>query len=94
MAEQIIQDADEYVIYGEDRPGVTTRRVVPRPGTAAANRDDIMRKAQQALTVNDNYLGVASPTNAQVAAQVKTLTRECSGVIRLLLGALDTTDGT
>lgn len=58
------------------------------------NRTAIEDKAVQALQANADFLAFASPTNVQTLAQVKTLTRECSAVIRLLLRKLDTTDGT
>jgi hypothetical protein len=51
-------------------------------------------RAGQALAVNGAYLALASPTAAQVAAQVGVLTRECSGLVRLLLRRLDTDEGT
>jgi hypothetical protein len=51
-------------------------------------------RARKALIDNDDFLAVVTPTNAQVLAQVQRLTRETSAVIRLLLGFLDTTDGT
>ena len=57
-----------------------------------ANLEAIQTKARQALTANATYLGLASPTNAQNVAQIARLTRECNGIIRLLLGALDTDD--
>lgn len=62
--------------------------------TADANGTTIRSRAQQALTANATYLAIGSPTNAQVAAQVVTLTKESTAVIRLLLGLLDSTAGT
>ncbi len=62
--------------------------------TASDNRDILQTKALQALTVNSDYLALATPTAAQTTAQVKALTRECSGLIRMLLGQLDDTAGT
>jgi len=58
------------------------------------NATDLRTKALAALTANDTFLAIASPTNAQVAAQVKALTRECNALIRLTIGQLDTTTGT
>jgi hypothetical protein len=59
-----------------------------------ANRATLEQRAANALAANNAFLALASPTNAQTLAQVKVLTRECSGLIRLALGLLDTTDGT
>lgn len=53
---------------------------------------DIHAKARLALTANATFLAIGSPTNAQTLAQVQRLTRECSGIWRLLLavdGAFD-----
>lgn len=61
---------------------------------AATNAGTLQQRAQNALQANANYLAVAAPTNAQVAAQVQLLTKECSALIRLLLGQLDSTAGT
>lgn len=48
----------------------------------------IYTKAAQALAANTTFLGVASPSAAQVAAQVKLLTREVNGLLRLLVHQL------
>jgi hypothetical protein len=59
-----------------------------------ANWLDLQQKATQATAANVAFLANATPTNADIVAQVRRLTRECNGLIRLLLGQLDTTDGT
>lgn len=67
----------------------------PVPLTAEETNSATLRdRAQQALAANATYLALGNPSNAQVVQQVGRLTRECSAVIRLLLGLLDTTDGT
>lgn len=63
---------------------------LPEQVNAAALRD----KAAQALTVNAAFLAITSPTNADIVAQVRRLTRENNALIRLWLGATDTTADT
>lgn len=59
-----------------------------------ANGTTIRQRAATALAANATYLALPTPNAAQVAAQVAMLTRECSGIIRLLIGQLDSTAGT
>jgi hypothetical protein len=58
--------------------------------TAQTNTNTIRSRAATALTTNATFLAIASPSTAQVATQVKALTRQCDGVIRLMLNQLDT----
>ncbi len=76
--------------------GVTDHEVIttPGPGTPSANAATLQQRAQNALVNNATFLTIASPTNAQAVAQVQALTRQISGVIRLLLNQTDTTAGT
>ena len=62
--------------------------------TADSNREAIKTKALTAITANNNFLAITSPTNAQTLAQVKVLTRENTAIIRLLLNELSTQEGT
>lgn len=59
--------------------------------TANTNRATIQQQAAAALDANRTFLAIASPTNAQTLAQVKALTRQNQGIIRLLLNQLDGT---
>lgn len=51
------------------------------------NADTLRDRAAQALATNAAFLAVASPTNAQTLAQVKALTRQVNGILRLLVVA-------
>jgi hypothetical protein len=57
---------------------------------AATNESTIRSRAAAALTTNGTFLALASPTAAQVATQMKAVTRQCNGLIRELLGQLAT----
>jgi hypothetical protein len=58
------------------------------------NELDLRAKAEQGLALNKVFLGLANPTQAQVLAQVRLLTREANNLIRLQVSALDSTDDT
>ena len=62
--------------------------------TKQANTRTVEDRARAALTANATFRALQSPTNAQVLAQVRRLTAECSGLIRLMLNELDTIDDT
>lgn len=67
----------------------STTRTIP---DSAVNADAVIAAAQQALVVNRAFVANASPSNAQVLAQTKALSRQVNGIIRLLLNQLDGTD--
>jgi hypothetical protein len=66
----------------------------PVPQSPQRIRDTIATRAEAALSTNDTYLAISAPTVAQNTAQTKALTKECSGLIRLLLGRLDSSANT
>lgn len=73
-------------VIGED--------VEPILSGADLTRQQLTDKARQALAANATFLGITSPTAAQVTTQVGRLTRECNALIRLMLEQLDTADDT
>ena len=96
----VIQDTPEFqIVETVLTNSATATQVVLKPGpalTAQTNTATLVAKANAALAANATYLAVATPSNAQVVAQVDRLTRECSALIRLLLAgdALLVTSGT
>lgn len=65
-----------------------TTPVGPEETTANTIRDN----ARLALVANRAYTSKATPTAAETTAQVKALSRQNNGLIRLLIGLLDGTD--
>ena len=63
-------------------------------GAALGNLTGLQTKAQNAQNNNAAYLALASPTNAQVVAQVAALTRQCNALIKLEVQDLTSTTGT
>lgn len=62
------------------------------PRVESANEATIRDRTSGALATNATFLGLASPTNAQIAAQVKALARQNNGLIRLALRRFDSAD--
>lgn len=59
-----------------------------RDGNAKTLRD----QAAAAMTTNTAFLAITTPTNAQVLAQTKALTKQNQALIRLATGLLDAID--
>lgn len=53
------------------------------PADPQPNLDLIRQRAASALTANTTFLNIASPSTAQVAAQMKALTRQVNAVLRV-----------
>ena len=75
-------DIDEVV----DTKGVVIERIERVVDvTADVVELDLHSKARQAYTANRAFLANATPTNAQVLAQVRALTRQTQALIRLVV---------
>jgi hypothetical protein len=64
---------------------------VPKP-VEQFNAETITEQAVQALVDNRAFLAIDPPTQVQVLAQVRDLTRQNNRIIRMLLQAFDGTD--
>lgn len=62
--------------------------------SVVSNREALLTKATAAVVVNNAFLAVASPTNAQVVAQVRALTRQNNALIKLITNNLSDVSGT
>jgi hypothetical protein len=88
------------VALSTDEQADFDQRLAAAPAAAAAqtarlaNGATLQQRAQAALARNTAYLALVNPTLVDQAGQVALLTRECSALIRLLLGALDSVGGT
>lgn len=59
------------------------------------NASMLRQKARQALQANSDFLALpVAQQQVQAVAQTVRLTQECSALIRLVIGALDSTAGT
>jgi hypothetical protein len=56
------------------------------------NRSLIFQQALDAIAANKAFIALTAPTNAQVLAQMKALSRQVDGLMRLALNKFDGTD--
>lgn len=70
-----------------EQESITTRLTTENP-----NEETLFARAKQAVITNNEFLAKPSPSNAEVVAQVKFLTRCVSMLIRLVLRWLDAAD--
>jgi hypothetical protein len=88
---KVAEDANFEVWATRTNNGGTVETRV-KSGTDAARAQQLEARAVQAIADNSAFLALASPSNAQSIAQVKTLTRQVQALIRLKLGRLEGLD--
>jgi hypothetical protein len=79
-------------IWATRTPNGGTVETRAKPNTDLSRSQQIEALAASAIAANTTYLAIGSPSNAQVVAQVRLLTREVSALIRLRLGRFDGVD--
>lgn len=82
--------AVSFTVFDAAGKQISQQSIEERPDVT--NRQALTDQAAAALATNRTFLALASPTNAQIAAQVKALTRQNNALVRLALGLLDGTD--
>ena len=98
MADVKVYEDDQKIIWQTTTgtpgtPGSTRDEWVEhKPGSPDYNRTFIEDQARQALETNRAFVALTGPTNAQVLAQTKALSRQINGIIRVLLNQFDGTD--
>jgi len=80
------------VEFMSDLTALEVAAVQRRMASRNVNEETLQEQALQALQNNRDFLAIGTPTNAQVLAQVKALSRQMNGAIRMLLGQLDGTN--
>lgn len=80
------------VTTSDGKGNETTRTVSYDVPQEQINDETIRQQALDALAANRTYVARQSPTAAQNTAQIKALSQQMNGLIRLVLGRLDGTD--
>lgn len=83
---QVSVDFDGALTAGE----VTA--VTRRMATRNANEETLRQRAEGAFQANRDYIALTGPTAAQTTAQVKALSRQMNGIMRVVFGLLDGVD--
>lgn len=68
------------------------QRIAPPLPPTVANERTLREQAVAAMDTNRVYIARSAPTTAQNTAQIKALSQQMNGVIRLLLGQFDGTN--
>lgn len=95
MTKALVPDGNAPVRVGDTYVNGTVTPRADNPSEISAKNDAALRaKAINALAANVTFLAIASPTTAQVTAQVIALTKQVDAVIRVFLRVTDSMAGT
>lgn len=91
MSRELTSEGGGFRVYRvRDSGGALVGTDVEQIATPAeTNANTIRDRARTALAANATFLALGAPSNAQVVAQVKALTRQVSGLTRLTLAQTD-----
>lgn len=84
--------ATSETLYERYENGVVVESYMVAKPVEQFNAETVVERAEQALADNAEFIALASPTNAQAVAQVRALTRQVNGLIRLALNRFDSAD--
>jgi hypothetical protein len=89
-----IEETLDYTLYQlRDDDGTVIGNEYRHKNPEIAIAESLRAKARNALAANNAYIAAGGGTTpAQRDTQIRTLTRECNALIRLLLQLLDTDD--
>lgn len=88
----LIDETDDVEVWAtRTKNGGTVEHRV-KAGSDADRARQLEARLDQAIAANKAYIDLTSRTNAQVAAQVLSLTRQLNALLRLQRGVLDTVD--
>lgn len=90
----LTDDKGAIIVVPPTADTAATAAAIKAAQTVDTNDRTIRQRLRGALDTNATFLAIASPTQGQVLAQVRALTHENTGLIRLAIDALDAADGT
>lgn len=84
---QVLRDewGDPHLVFEVTLTQQQIDAIINRLNSSNTNEEQLRDQAESAITQINDYLALTSPTNAQVAAQVRLLSQAVRGLIKLEL---------
>lgn len=83
-ATEIMNGVAPALVAGGVDPATRGFLSIPDPPAPRQDVPQLLAKLQAAMTANNNYLAIPSPTAAQAISYTQTAARELNGLIRLV----------